>query len=94
MASDPFRPSLARRGFDALLGRHPHLDVLKVEWGEEDSDVSRITDPWLLVTLGQPSDGAVEAFARWEFAIWKRTGSVYTVNRHGAVNDDPIIEVE
>jgi|SRR5215472_1274064 len=85
-----FEPSPARRGLDALLARYPHFDVLYVERGSAEH--TRIAAPWIIVTLGQPSDNEIEAFARWEFAIWKNTGAVYTVE-DGAVADDPIIEV-
>jgi hypothetical protein len=91
-----FEPSPARRGLDALLARYPHFDVLYVERGSAQGEmyplVDSISAPWIMVTLGQPSEGEIEAFARWEFAIWKNTGSVYTM-ADGAVSDDPIIEV-
>ena len=91
-AVDVFTPSKARRALDELLLRHPHLDVLKIEWGEPD-EARASPNPWMLVTLGQPSRGVHEAWARWEFAIWKRTGSVFAVAL-GAVGEDPIIIIE
>lgn len=98
-----FDPLPARRGLDALLALYPHFDVIKVELQlpavlySETIPQRRweqgIAGPWLLVTLGQPSEGENEAYARWEFAIWKRTGAVYRVGLDGAVPDDPIITV-
>src|SRR4029077_5452724 len=90
--SDPFRPTPARRGLDELLSRYPFLDVLVVMWGGEPL-LGPETSPWLRVTLGQRSLGEEEAWARWEFAIWKTTGAVYSMRQGGAVSDDPIIEV-
>jgi hypothetical protein len=45
--------------------------------------------PWLLVTLGQRSEGSNEAFALYPFAIWKATGDVYVVG-----GDDSIFRPE
>jgi len=89
--SEVFTPSLARRGFDELLVRFPHLDVVNVSWAET-KEAELISQPWVLVTLGQPSQGEILAWARWQFAIWKPTGSVYRME-HGAVEDDPYITV-
>lgn len=66
-----------------LLVMHPAFDVLEVEW--------QAFGPWLLVTLGQRSDGATETWARYPFAIWEHTGAVHGI-RGGAVTDDPIFE--
>lgn len=89
---------LVRRGLDALLAEHPHLDLLEVDWQIEPADgrsVARWRGPWVLVRLGQPSDHVeVEpAWAVWEYAIWRVTGNVYLVGADGAVGDDPIIEI-
>jgi hypothetical protein len=95
MSPEMFDPSPARRGLDALLLRYPFFDVLKVERGNWNPEVSQVTAAWILVTLGQPSENEIEAFARWEFAIWKNTGAVYAMaGPAGPVSDDPIIEVE
>jgi len=92
--SDVFTASLARRGFDELLVRYPHLDVLSVEWGSRDETVSRVSNPWVIVCLGQPSQGVHEAWARWYFAVWKDTGSVYRMSDAGGpAEDDPYITV-
>lgn len=90
----PFDPSLARRGLDELLARYPHLDLVRVDWQLPDPETSSIVSPWLLVELGQPSDGfeKTPAWAIWHFAIWRSTGAVY-VMRDGAVDDDPILVV-
>lgn len=90
-----FVPTPARRGLDKLLELHPHLELVKasatVPVGENDA-----WTPWLLVTLGQPSErrepGTPEAWAIWQFAIWKTTGAVHTIGHDGAVSDDPILE--
>lgn len=94
-----FDPSPARKGLDALLERYPHFDLLSVDWqiGSEyrsgAPDWTYIVGPWLLVTLGEPSDTStpepIRAWARWEFAIWKHTGAVHSMEG-GAVSDDPI----
>ena len=82
----PFEASEARRGFDALLRAYPHLDPVLVEW----------KPTWLLVDLGQPGErkepGGFDAWAVWQFAIFRRTGAVHTLDYTGAVSDDPIIE--
>jgi hypothetical protein len=48
-------------------------------------------NPWLIVDLGQRSDGGTEAWAASKFAIWKSTGAVHTLGPDGAVSDDPIL---
>jgi len=88
MSTDPFTPSLVRRGLNELLLRYPHLDLVQVMW----PDSEEMLEPWVLVVLGQHSEGMKPAWARWQFAIWKQTGSVYRMES-GAVEDDPIIEV-
>jgi hypothetical protein len=80
-----FTPSRVRRGLDALLARYEFFDVVRVEWPPES--------PWVLVTLGQRSEGLDEVWARWEFAIWKSTGAVYQLDATGAVGDDPLIHI-
>ncbi|HEX8752110.1 MAG TPA: hypothetical protein VF731_01725 [Solirubrobacterales bacterium] len=92
-------PSLVRRGLDLLLAAYPHLDVLSIEWqidgGSELAPGRRWAGPWVLVELGQPSDHIDElpAWAVWKFAIWRTTGSVYSVGADGAVGDDPILQL-
>jgi hypothetical protein len=88
-----FEPSLCRRGLDLLLAIHPHLDVLYAytPHGGDELTESPLAAPWLRIDLGQPSEGDVEAYAVWQFAIWKRTGAVYRMV-NGAVEDDPFIE--
>jgi len=96
MSTNPFTASPARRGLDELLKRYPFFDVLYIERGSTESELRTegplIAAPWILVSLGQPSENEIEAFARWEFAIWKNTGAVYRVV-DGAVQDPAIIEV-
>ena len=85
--------SLVRQAFDELLRMHPHLDVVAIEWQIGNPTRPLTHDgPWVLVTLGQPSESFDEtpAWALWRFAIWKRTGAVYTIGHDGAVSDDPI----
>jgi hypothetical protein len=89
--ADAFTVTPARRGLDALLARYPMLDLVKADARAND-DRFRASDPWLIVTLGQRSEGMAEVYARHEFAIWKNTGAVYIVDHHGAVGEDPIIE--
>ena len=81
-----FTASQGRLGLDRLLAHYPMFDVLRVAWMPGEGS------PWLLVDLGQPSAGEVEAWAVHRFAIWKRTGAVHTLDREGAVSDGPIIE--
>lgn len=76
-----FDVSPARHGLDWLLEQHPHLELLEAKW---------IGGPWLTVTLGQRSDTDDDVFARWSFAIWKRTGAVHGVQALGDVTDDPL----
>jgi hypothetical protein len=81
-----FEPSPARQGLNLLLQAYPHFDVIDLKWQPSDY-------PWLLVQLGQPSDGDVQAWAVWHFAIWKRTGAVHTMSSEaGPVSDDPIFQ--
>jgi hypothetical protein len=100
--SDPFDPSPARRGFDLLVALHPHLDVVKVEWGDPDQEEvwgdDAVWTPWVLVHLGQRGEQQSsiqrERWAIWPFAIWKLTGAVHSIDTNGAVSDDPLIEPE
>jgi hypothetical protein len=89
--TDPFTVTPARRGLDALLARYPMLDLVHAD-ARPHPTTAEPSDPWLLVTLGQRSEGMSEVYARHEFAIWKNTGAVYIVGHDGAVADDPIIE--
>jgi hypothetical protein len=84
-----FEPSPARRGLELLLKMHPHLDVVDVRVPGVEIDAR---SPWLLVDLGQPSQGASNAYAIWRFAIWRTTGAVHRIGSDGAVDDDAIIE--
>lgn len=84
-----FEPSLARRGLDALLALHPHLDLLSAKMPGDKG----YQQYWLEVELGQPSESGMQAWARWPFAIFIGTGAVYGYDPDGAVSDDPIIEV-
>jgi len=77
-----FDPSPCRRGLDLLLASCPHLDLIELSWQADG--------PWLLVTLGQQSADGSDAFARHEYAIWRRTGAVHGVVA-GAVTDDPVL---
>lgn len=76
---------LIRRSFDELLKCYPQADVIGVDWGFPDSEVSEIENPWVLVTLSDHDANDCN------FAIWKTTGAVYRMNE-GAVEDDPFIE--
>jgi hypothetical protein len=97
-----FEPSRARLGLDLLLALHPHLDVVKVEWGDADQEAiwgdEAVWTPWVLVTLGQLGEQASpierERWALWPFAIWKLTGAVHSIGHDGAVSDDPLVEPE
>jgi len=92
--SEVFTASPARRGLDSLLARYPHFDVLYVERGSANPEETRVAAPWILVTLGQESQGEIEAWARWHFAIWKNTGAVFRMTGpNGPVEDDPYITV-
>ena len=94
--STMFEPSSARRGLDALLARFPMYDLLALDWdpgrpvqGRRAGDLN--VNPWLIVELGQRSDGSTEAWTASKFAIWKSTGAVHTIGADGAVSDDPIL---
>lgn len=67
---------------------------MRIEWQASDTDA--LGGPWVLVTLGQPSDSFDElpAWALYNYAIWKRTGAVHVLELDGAVSDDPIIELD
>jgi len=78
-----FEPSPARRGLDVLLRSLPFFDVIEIEWQADG--------PWLLVTLGQRSEGDAEAWARHRYAIWKTTGAVHGYNADGSVTDDLVL---
>jgi len=95
MTTDVFTPSLVRRGLDELLVRYPHLDLIEVNWDEPQlAHRVEFQSPWVLVTLGQRSQGEIPAWARWHFAIWRSTGSVYRMlNESGPVEEDPYITV-
>lgn len=94
----PFDPSPVRRGLDQLLTFYPHLDLISIEWQQSQLPAYLINPehplakqgPWVLVELGQPSEGEALAWAVWKFAIWKTTGAVHSMD-NGAVSDDPII---
>lgn len=95
-----FDPSPARRGLDALLALYPFHDVIEVDWQIDDGPPARFLGPWVLVTMGQPSAELelgpfpeLAAWARWRFAIWRRTGAVHVLGRDGAVSDDPIVSL-
>jgi hypothetical protein len=92
-----FEPSLARRGIDALLALFPWREIQAIDSQPErpllatdvtTGEVSELTrfaaGPWVLVTFVGGS----------EFAIWKRTGTVYYVGHDGAVDEDPFIELK
>ena len=81
-------PTTVRYALDELLRAHPFYDVVAVDW--QLAEDTRDAGPWVLVTLGQPSDDGEPPWARWEFAIWKRTGDVYAV-QWGLVGEEPII---
>jgi hypothetical protein len=80
-----YEPSLARQGLDLLLQVHPSFDLVEVDWQLADDG------PWVLVTLGQPSEGDSPVWAKHHYAIWKFTGAVYGVQHDGAVTDDPLL---
>jgi hypothetical protein len=77
--------SYVRRALDQLLTLHRGFDLVEYEWQKEG--------PWVLVTLGQPSNGGGEVWARHPFAILKTTGSVYGMH-DGAVDDDPFLTLQ
>jgi len=81
--------SPARRGLDKLLELHPHFDVVSADAQVPTGD-NEAWSPWLLVMLGQRSEGEREAYALYPFAIWKSTGAVHGIGNDGAVTDDPL----
>lgn len=82
-----------RHSLERLLMLYPFHDVVEVEWQIDPADerqAARWSGPWVLVTLGQPSDhiDVEPAWARWQFAIWRATGAIFRVGADGAVDDD------
>jgi hypothetical protein len=77
-----------REGLDAILVMHPEWDLLGLDW--QLAHESAGAGPWLLVQLGERSQDGAEAWARHDYAIWKRTGAVHIVDGYGAVVDPPI----
>jgi hypothetical protein len=75
-------PSLVRQALDALMRAYPMFDLVAIEWTPDG--------PWVLVSLGQPSEGDTLAWGRWEFAIWRRTGAIHLM-QNGAVSDEPAL---
>jgi hypothetical protein len=86
-----FTPALERQGLDRLLAMHPHLSVVAAWMPGRASGM--LGAAWLRVDLGQPSEGERDAYAVLSFAIFRNTGAVYRM-AGGAVEDDPLIEVE
>lgn len=83
----------AREGLDRLLASKPGIDVAMIDGQPEQpvkmhdcrtGEVSELyrtsSGPWVCVDF---VDGE-------QFAIWKRTGAVFRLDEHGAVEDDPI----
>jgi hypothetical protein len=62
-----FTPSTDRNALDRLLRHAPHLDLLGIE----------IRPDFLVIDLGQPGEGSVDAWARWRYLIDRRSGAVY-----------------
>lgn len=89
-----FEPSAVRKGLDDLLAFYPFFDVISVEWQVTEHPLGFPIEwgPWVLVKLGQASEGETQAFAVWQFAIWRTTGAVHAMSE-GAVSDDPIFPV-
>jgi hypothetical protein len=85
-------PTIERRSLVLLLAMHPLYDLLSVDWQLADDDHG-MSGVWILVNLGQPSDGDVEAWAVHHFAIFKETGAVHGLDHDGAVTDDPLFTV-
>lgn len=83
-----FDASPVRRGLDVLLATHPHLDLLGAFMPGDDEDTRT---HWLLVELGQPSEGETQSWARWRFAIFLETGAVHRFEPDSSVADDPFI---
>jgi hypothetical protein len=80
-----------RQALDKLLSLFPDFDLLDVDWQRPKAQ-GETPGPWLRVYLGQRSDDGFEAWARHEYAIWKRTGAVHLISSQtGAVVDPPII---
>ena len=79
-------PTVERQAFNALLARYPAFDVLNVDW-MIDRDRG---GTWLLVELGQPSEGLGDVWARHRFAIFRRTGAIHGLQIDGSVTDDAL----
>jgi hypothetical protein len=82
-------PTTERRALNTLLALFPDRDLLAVNW--QSPNLGREAGPWLLVSLGQRSENGNEAWARSEYAIWKRTGAIHLIDADGAVIDPPFI---
>jgi len=82
----PLQPTPFRRGVDWLLATHPGFDLLDATMPGRS-----VGEPaaWLIVELGQPSEGELWAHAVHRYAIWKNTGAVHTFDG-SAVSDEPV----
>ena len=86
-------PPLVRQALDRLLVLYPMFDLVSIDWqmGGNYRTGFRHRGVWVLVALGQPSEGFDElpAWALWHFAIFKATGALHNME-HGEVIDPPI----
>jgi hypothetical protein len=98
-------PSWERKGLDLLLAHYPMATLARLDrhegrmqepgWfdyggpapGEPGGWAPTPPGPWVSVTLEVLG-------SRKQFGVWKETGAVYTVDRHGACADDPFLVPE
>lgn len=90
-------PSAARQGLDRLLDAYPDADIERID-GQPAVDAGATRDYLgapLREILPQPAGPwvCIDFVDGSKFAIWKNTGAVYRVDEHGAVEDDPIIQL-
>jgi hypothetical protein len=88
--------SPARRGIDRLLATLPHreLEFLAADAGDlaflqaahprGAGEFAALETPWVVIQFVGGD----------RYAIWKRTGAVYRIGPDGAVDEDPILELE
>lgn len=70
-----------RKGLDMLLAHYPMATVIHFD---RHIGPNLISGPWISITLETDDD-------KKQFGIWKETGAVYNVDRHGACADDPFL---
>ncbi len=69
--------------------------ILNERWGKisvtiTDNDES----PWILISVVRVEPHDIEEPHEWHLAMWRTTCEVYGMDSRGAVEDDPMREIE